>query len=73
MKYAAYIERNSGRKYIKILAKGEKIYQDENPVFYNELRKKLKAAIARKQKNELFESFGLTKVKGTISGKTYWE
>lgn len=32
-----------------------------------------KRAAARKERDSLMRSFGLTKVKGSVSGKTYWE
>lgn len=38
-----------------------------------DLKKKHKISNNRKQKEIILRSLGLTKVKGDISGKTYWE
>jgi hypothetical protein len=37
------------------------------------IRKQRKTAANRKNKDEIMKSLGLEKVKGVISGKTYWE
>ena len=36
-------------------------------------QKRARRAAARKQKNELMASLGLTRVRGCVSGETYWE
>lgn len=36
-------------------------------------KKRFVKAMLRKEKNDVMKSLGLTKVKGAVSGKTYWE
>jgi hypothetical protein len=52
-----------------VLLCGETVSQSK----YADLRKRALACINRKMKAHFYESCGLTKVKGAVSGKTYWE
>ena len=36
-------------------------------------KKRFVKAVLRKEKDDAMRSLGLTKVKGSVSGKTYWE
>jgi hypothetical protein len=59
----------------KKLSEADKI--DIWPTLTEEIQKQIlkqkAAAYDRKLKDEVMKSLGLTKVKGSVSGKTYWE
>ncbi len=60
-------------EYVRINKTDERIYKAEDPVKYAELAKKAKASYARANKESCLRSLGLTKVRGAVSGKIYWE
>ena len=73
MKYTLLKNKETGARSVRINATGEVITELANPSEYLKLRKKAESAYKRRAKNDLMESFGLTRVKGAVSGKTYWE
>lgn len=73
MKYQLFKNKFSGVRSVLRVTDGLHVYETEDPKLYNELRKKALAAINRKNKNELIDSLGLKRVKGSVSGKTYLE
>lgn len=73
MKYSLLVNKSTGERSVRINATGEVISELTNSVTYLELRKKAISAKKRSEKNQIMESLGLTKVRGAISGKTYWE
>ena len=73
MKYKSMIERSTNNRFMLIVESGVKIYENIEPVEYKRLRKLWKNALMHKEKNEVMESLGLTKVYGAQSGRVYWE
>ena len=73
MKYTLLINQARTIRSVRINATGEIINETTNPERYADLAKKAKQALNRKQRDKAMESLGLVKVKGAISGKTYWE
>ncbi len=52
---------------------GERFYEDTDPVEFARIRQLWAATVRRNQMNDTYISLGLTKVRGAVSGKTYWE
>ena len=50
-----------------------RIYEAENPEEYKKLRKRAIANLRRAERDDAMRSLGLTKVRGAVSGRTYWE
>ena len=73
MKYTLLINQARTIRSVRINATGEIINETTNPDKYADLAKKAKQGLARKERDSIFEAMGLVKVKGAISGKTYWE
>jgi hypothetical protein len=71
MKYRSMFEKNTGRKYI--LVGGNRVYEDEQPAEYKRMHCLWRKNIARKARDQTMRDLGLTKVRGSVSGKTYWE
>jgi hypothetical protein len=71
MKYRSMFEKNTGRKYI--LVGGNRVYEDEQPTEYKRLHCLWKKNITRKMRDKTMRDLGLIKVRGVVSGKTYWE
>jgi hypothetical protein len=49
------------------------VIETENPVEYARLRKLAEKNLNAASKKEAMQSLGLSRVKGSISGRTYWE
>lgn len=73
MKYSLLINKESGARSIRVNKTGEVITEQANPELYLELRKKALVNRSRKNRDDIMTSFGLTKVRGAVSGRTYWE
>lgn len=50
-----------------------RVYKDENEAEYNRLRKLAIKNLRMAAKDDAMRSLGLTKVRGSVSGKVYWE
>ncbi len=61
------IRINSGKE------AGRIVEESVDPVYYMELRKKAVTNFKSSQRNDLMSSLGLNKVRGSVSGKIYWE
>ena len=72
-KYTLKINKVTNERSVVINKTGEVIVESIDPVKYNELRKKAINNLKSKQRNDVYESLGLTKVRGAVSGKVYWE
>jgi len=56
----------------KIFA-GDEIAKWQGKIVCKDCHKREKANYRRKERNELMRSLGLTKVRGAVSGRVYWE
>lgn len=72
MKYKFFIKTSTGKKFAREISTGIEIHQDEEPLKYAKLVKARKAYIARKEREDVMETCGLTKCK-SASGKVFWE
>ena len=72
-KYSRKINKVTGERSIVINATGQVVIEKDNPSEYLALRKKALASEARRAKDSIMESMGLTKVYGAVSGKVYYE
>ena len=72
-KWTLKLVKITGARYALNNETGEKVTEADSPEQYAKIRKSVIAAVNRKQKDDLMTSLGLTKVKGAVSGKTYWE
>ena len=72
-KYSRKINKVIGERSIVINATGQVVIEKDNPSEYLALRKKALASEARRVKDSIMESMGLTKVYGAVSGKVYYE
>lgn len=50
-----------------------RIYEIDNPEEYKKLRKRAITNLRRAEREAAMRSLGLTKVRGDVSGRTYWE
>ena len=73
MKYSLLKNKLSGERSVQINKTGEIVRESVDLKRYNDLRKKALNSLHRKQRDDLMESCGLTKVRGAVSGKVYWE
>lgn len=73
MKYTLLKNKVTGVRSVRINKTGEVVVENENPIKYVELRKKALASANRRSRDSLMEDMGLTKVRGAVSGKVYWE
>ena len=73
MKYTLLQNKHTGDRSIRINKTGVLVKEIEFPTEYHELRKKAIAAVNRRSRDSLMEDMGLTKVRGAVSGKVYWE
>ena len=72
-KYSLLKNKVTGERSVRINLNGVLVTEKENPTLYADLRKKALASLARKAKDDIMESMGLTKVRGAVSGKVYYE
>ena len=73
MKWTLTINKITGARKARNNQTGEVIEEATNPEAYMAARKLWTASIKRKQRDMAYESCGLVKVRGAVSGKTYWE
>jgi hypothetical protein len=73
MKYTLLQNKETKERSIRINSTGTIVTELDQPKEYKELRKKAIKAIERKQKDQFMKDCGLTKVRGAVSGKIYWE
>jgi hypothetical protein len=76
-KYSLRINRVTQERWAIINKTGEVITEKDNPIRYNEIRKKAitnhKAKSYRSAMDDAADACGLTKVYGAVSGKVYYE
>jgi len=72
-KYTLLKNKETGERRVRINKTGEYISELTDPDKYNDLRKKALRNLGASQHDENMRSLGLAKVKGAVSGKTYWE
>lgn len=72
-KYTLLKNKNTGERSVRINKTGEVILESAEPTRYADLRKKAQTNSNRAQRDDLLDSLGLKKVRGAVSGKTYWE
>ena len=73
MKYTLLKNKETGARSIRINKTGEVVVESENPEKYLELRKKALTNLKTAARNEMLSDLGLVKVRGAVSGRTYWE
>lgn len=73
MKYTMLKNKNTGVRSIRNNEDGSLIIETENPKEYARLRKLAEKNLRAASKNDLMQSMGLSRVKGSVSGRTYWE
>jgi hypothetical protein len=72
-KYTLLKNKETGERSVRVSGTGEVVKERDNPTRYADLRKKALKSLERAQKKDLMESMGLTRVRGSVSGKIYWE
>ena len=72
-KYSRMINKETGLRFIRINKTGEKIFEIDNPEEYERLRKLSIINLNRASQDDCMRSLGLTKVRGIVSGRVYWE
>ena len=65
--------KETGERWATNNATGETVTEKDNKEQYTAIRKSVITSVNRKARDEAMTSLGLTKVKGAVSGKTYWE
>lgn len=73
MKYKLFRRNEDNVRYVLNTKTGESVFENIDPVKYQELRKKAISAANRAAKDQAMRDCGLTKVRGAVSGRTYWE
>lgn len=73
LKYRLYTEKKTGRRLVLNSTDGTRIYEDENPTEYKKLRARAIKNLTASNKDQAMRDLGLTKVRGSVSGRTYWE
>lgn len=73
MKYTLLLNKATQERSVRINNTGEVITEKNNPTEYLALRKKAVASAKARARDSLMEDMGLTKVRGEVSGKIYWE
>ena len=71
-KYTLLKNKDGGRA-IRINKTGAIIEESENPEEYMRLRKRAQTNARQREQDGVLRDLGLTKVRGAVSGKTYWE
>ena len=72
IKYSLMENKERGRYVINHI-NHIRIYEADNPEEYKKLRKRAITNFRRALKDSTMRSLGLTKVRDSVSGKTYWE
>lgn len=76
MNYQLLKKKSTGDRFVRVTApelEPYEVYEKDNPEEYMKLRKRVIANRNRRERDECLRSLGLTKVRGSVSGKTYWE
>ena len=73
MKWSILSHKETGRMCARNNTTLERVYEDTNREEFERIRKLWTATVRRNQINDAYISLGLTKVRGAVSGKTYWE
>lgn len=73
MKYTLLVNKTTQERSVRINKTGEIITESVNPTEYLALRKKALSNAKTRSRNEFMKDCGLVRVKGAISGRTYYE
>ena len=73
MKYTLLKNKETGIRSVRINTTGELVSEAERPEEYMALRKKALTNLKAAQRHDLYTSLGLTRVRGAVSGKVYYE
>ena len=71
-KYTLLKNKDGGRA-IRINKTGKIVKESEDPEEYMRLRKRAQTNARQRERDDVLRDLGLTKVRGAVSGKTYWE
>ena len=72
-KWSILRNKITGRRFASNNKTLERVYEDEHPEEFVKIQKLEAANLRRRQINDTYISLGLTRVRGSVSGKTYWE
>jgi len=72
-KYSLVCNKITGEKAVRINKTAELVLESVNPTRYADLHKKALNNANKRAYNDALSSLGLTRVVGSISGRTYWE
>ena len=72
-KYTLLKNKETGAPSVRNNKTGEVITESENPDLYKELRKRALRNRNNAARDDVLRSLGLTKVRGAVFGKIYWE
>jgi hypothetical protein len=72
-KYTLLKNKVTGIRAVRVNPAGAMIAESDNPAEYARLRKMAIANLRRTERDDAMRSIGLKKVRGAVSGKTYWE
>ena len=72
-KYTLLVNKETQERSIRINSTGERIFESQEPDRYRELRKRALRNAQSRARDDIMSSLGLTKVRGAVSGRTYWE
>ena len=73
MKYTLLKNKETGARSIRNNKNGEVVVKLENPDKYLDLRKKALKNLQIAARDQSYSDCGFTKVRGSVSGKVYWE
>jgi hypothetical protein len=71
-KYVLLKNKVTGERSVRITG-GQIVTEKDNPVEYAMLRKRAVSNRNRTERDQVMRDCGLTKVKGAVTGRTYWE
>ncbi len=72
-KWSMMFSKSTGARFARNNQTGERIDEATNPAGYAAARRRWQAAARTAARDEAFLSCGLVKVRGAVSGATYWE
>jgi len=72
-KYTLLINKETGARSVLVSGTGEQVFEREKPEEYARLRKRALRNARAKERDDCLRASGLTKVRGAVTGKTYWE
>lgn len=73
MKYQLLRKKSTNARFVRIVKTGEEIFESEQPERYAKLRKQILKNESKRMFEQAMKDIGLTKVRGAVSGKVYWE